>query len=70
MLEALKLRAMAKRLRAEADLAEVELANEKVNSTMRSFLEGKDVGMELLNRPRGGTSTPHPPTHPPTHLAE
>ena len=30
MLEALRLRAMAKRLRAEADLAEVELANEKV----------------------------------------
>lgn len=29
MLEALRLRAMAKRLRAEADLAEVELANEK-----------------------------------------
>lgn len=100
MLEALRLRAMAKRLRAEADLAEVELANEKVcawgcgwscacvdvvcvlfgwsqslmylvhrtsppynpppisphqvNATMRAALQGMDVGMELLNKPRSG----------------
>ena len=38
MLEALRLRAMAKRLRAEADLAEVELANEKVGGFMGWWL--------------------------------
>jgi Zn-dependent protease len=54
MLEALRLRAMAKKLRAEADLAEVELANEKVNGTMRSLLAGVDVGVALLNEARGG----------------